>query len=170
MGTVDGHRAALAACRHRAVPLLFWHAGRVIAARLAGAGKAGVIDIDRTFTVASDVSLVELIRRASRRLVVVSPALSDLVAAALADRFRDLGQLTIAVVLDADPEVYRLGYGTTSALEKLRGASEQNHFDLRTQPGVRMGIVISDDVTMLFAPVPTLIRQTERNHFDRKDH
>jgi hypothetical protein len=116
-----------------------------------------VIDLERTFAVASDASLVELIQRASRRLVVVSPALTDPVAAALADRLSDLDQLAITVVLDADPEVYRLGYGTPSALDKVRQASKQSLFDLRVQPGVRIGVVISDDVTMLFAPVPMLI-------------
>jgi hypothetical protein len=116
-----------------------------------------VIDLERTFAVASDTSLVELIQRAKRRLVVVSPALNEPVAAALAERLKDLGQLAITVVLDADPEVYRLGYGTRSALDKVRQASKQSLFDLRVQPGVRIGVVISDDVTMLFAPVPLLI-------------
>ena len=116
-----------------------------------------MIDLERTFAVASDASLVELIQRAKRRLVVVSPALNEPVAAALADRLKDLGQLAITVVLDADPEVYRLGYGTRSALDKVRQASKQSLFDLRVQPGVRIGVVISDDVTMLFAPVPLLI-------------
>ena len=44
-----------------------------------------------------------------------------------------------------------------SALDVVRNASKANHFDLRVQPGVRIGVVISDDVTMLFAPVPMLI-------------
>jgi hypothetical protein len=94
---------------------------------------------------------------ASQRLVVISPALSDTVAVTLADRLRDLGQLAITVVLDADPEVYRLGYGTISALKQLQDASKLNQLDLRTQAGVRIGVVISDDVSMLFAPVPMLI-------------
>ena len=98
-----------------------------------------------------------MVRRASRRLVVVAPALTDRVAAALAGRLPDLGQLAITIILDADPEVYRLGYGTKSALDVVRNASKANQFDLRVQPGVRIGVVISDDVTMLFAPVPMLI-------------
>ena len=39
----------------------------------------------------------------------------------------------------------------------MRTASKANQFDLRVQPGVRIGVVISDDLTMLFAPVPMLI-------------
>ena len=63
-----------------------------------------MIDIERTFTVASDKSLVDLVRRASRRLVVVAPALTDGVAAALAGRLPDLGELAITIILDADPK------------------------------------------------------------------
>jgi hypothetical protein len=127
--------------------MIVWRADRMIAAGLLSAGRANVIDLDRTFVVASDVSLVELIRAAERRLVVVCPAVSDAVVAALIDRLIDLGPLAITVILDADPEVYRLGYGTTSALEKLRHASSQNQLDLRTQAGVRIGVVISDGTT-----------------------
>jgi hypothetical protein len=116
-----------------------------------------VIDTDRTFAVASDAGLVELIQSATRRLIVVAPAVTDRVAAALAGRLRDLGRVAITVILDADPEVYRLGYGTQSAFDVLRTASKVNQLDLRMQAGVRIGVVISDDVTMLFAPVPMLI-------------
>jgi hypothetical protein len=113
--------------------------------------------IDRTFTVASDTTLVDLIRRANRRLVVVAPAVTDAVAEAIVARLPDLGLVSITLILDTDPEVYRLGYGTPSALEKLRAASTPNMLDLREQRGVRIGVVISDDRTMIFAPAPMLI-------------
>jgi hypothetical protein len=112
---------------------------------------------ERTFTVASDENLVGLIQRASQRLVVVAPAVSDAVAEALIGRLRDLGRVAVTVILDADPEVYRLGYGTETALDRLRSASSDNLFDLRVQPGVRIGSVISDEIILFFAPVPQLI-------------
>jgi hypothetical protein len=115
------------------------------------------MDTSRTFTVASDENLIELITRASQRLVVVAPAITDPVAAALADRLQDRGNIAITVILDADPEVYRLGYGTESALDTVRTASAANCFDLRVQTGVRIGMVVSDEVILLFAPVPQLI-------------
>jgi hypothetical protein len=107
----------------------------------------------RTFAVASDEALVRLIARAIRRLVVVAPALTKAVADALALRFRDLGQLDVTVILDSDPEVYRLGFGDQSALEVIRESSAKSLFDLREQPGVRIGVVISDDTTMVYSPV-----------------
>lgn len=107
----------------------------------------------RTFTVATDAGIVALINDARRRLVVIAPALSLNVAQALVDRFDDLDTLDIRVIVDASPEVYRLGFGEHEALEKIRQASSQNLLDLREQPGVRIGVIISDEDTMIFAPV-----------------
>src|SRR5258708_7236152 len=65
----------------------------------------------------------------------------------------DLPALSLTVILDADAEVYRMGYGDPEALEIIRKASKEAMFDLREQPGVRIGVVISDDRTMVYAPV-----------------
>jgi len=110
-------------------------------------------DNTRAFTVASDAALIELIRGAKSRLAVISPALTKQVADALVARLGEQDRLYLTVVLDADPEVYRLGYGDPEALEIIRTASVEAHFDLREQQGVRIGVVISDETTMIFAPV-----------------
>jgi hypothetical protein len=68
-------------------------------------------DPTRTFAVASDDALIELLSSARSRLVVIAPALTKPVADAVARRFNELGQLSVTVILDADPEVYRLGFG-----------------------------------------------------------
>jgi hypothetical protein len=112
-----------------------------------------VADPARTFAVASDEALVALISRARSRLVVIAPALTKPVADAVSRRFDELGQLSVTVILDADPEVYRLGFGDQEALETIRVASAKALFDLREQPGVRIGVVISDDTTMVYSPV-----------------
>jgi hypothetical protein len=65
----------------------------------------------------------------------------------------DIPTLSLTVILDADAEVYRMGYGDPKALEIIRKASIETMFELREQPGVRIGVVISDDRTMVYAPV-----------------
>lgn len=112
-----------------------------------------MIDSDRTFAVASDEALVRLISSARRRLVVVAPALTQATADALSLRSNDLENLDVTVILDSDPEVYRLGFGDYTALETIRAASAKNLFDLREQAGVRIGVVIADDITMVYSPV-----------------
>jgi hypothetical protein len=107
----------------------------------------------RMFAVASDEALVELVARGRNRLVVIAPALTQAVADALSHRFDDLGRLDVTVILDSDPEVYRLGFGDQAALETIRAASANSLFDLREQAGVRIGVVISDDRMMVYSPV-----------------
>lgn len=109
--------------------------------------------MDRTFVTATDDRLIELITSAKHRLAVIAPGLTKRVAHAVAARMQDLPHLALTVVLDADPEVYRMGYGDTEALSIIRTASMKHMFDLREQPGVRIGLVISDDRTIAYAPV-----------------
>ncbi len=106
-----------------------------------------------TFTTAADEQLISLIRSAKDRLAVIAPGLSTDVARALAGRMNDLAELSLVIVLDADPEVYRMGYGDTEALSVIRRASVEHMFDLREHPGVRIGVVIFDDHAILYAPV-----------------
>ena len=107
----------------------------------------------RSFTTATDDSLIALINGARNRLAIIAPALTTPVAEALATRMADLPTLSLTVILDADAEVYRMGYGDPKALQIIRKASNEAMFDLREQPGVRIGVVISDDRTMVYAPV-----------------
>jgi hypothetical protein len=88
--------------------------------------------------------------------VIVSPALTEAVAQALANRL-DQGFDGATIILDADPEVYRLGFGTEAGFDLLSAAAMRNLLDLRVQQGVRIGVVIADDITMVFSPVPLLI-------------
>lgn len=106
-----------------------------------------------TFTSASDETIIALVSRARRRLVVVAPALSTNAARAVANRMNDLPDLSLSIILDADPEVYRMGYGEVEALELIRSAAAKASFRLREQPGIRIGLIISDDNTLIYSPV-----------------
>lgn len=116
-------------------------------------GEIFMTDKDRTFTVASDAAIVELIQNAKSRLVMIGPAFSSAVAKVLAKRMTELDQIDVRIVMDADAEVYRLGYGDPAALTIIRQAAAKNLLDLREQAGVRIGVVISDDRTMVYAPI-----------------
>ena len=110
-------------------------------------------NMTRTFTTATDESVVEMIKSAQRRLAVIAPGVTIPVARALAGRMTDLPELSLTVILDADAEVYRMGYGEPDALEVIRKASKDSMFDLREQAGIRIGIIIADDRTVVYAPV-----------------
>ncbi len=112
-----------------------------------------------TFTAATDDLLAEMIQRARRRIVFIAPGITEKVADALGRRFPDEGKLSLTVILDADPEVYRLGYGTMEGLSALRVHADQYGGTLRCQPGVRIGVLIADEQTLIYAPTPQLIEE-----------
>jgi len=109
------------------------------------------------FTVANDSSLIMLIRKAQRRLVFMAPAVSQLVAAALIERLESLGADAVTITLDVDAETYRLGYGDPCTLDTLYEATRRLGNPLRMQAGLRIGLLISDDLMMVYSPTPLLI-------------
>lgn len=110
----------------------------------------------RSITVADDAALCRLIQAANQRLVVLAPAVSKAIAAAITERLHTLGQ-AVSVILDVDPEVYRLGYGDQEALPILEAAFERAGGMLQRQTGVRVGLVISDERMMVYSPTPLLV-------------
>lgn len=100
----------------------------------------------RTFTTATDDSLISLIKDARHRIAFIAPALTTPVAQALATRIGNLPALSLTIILDADAEVYRMGYGDPEALEIVRKACNEAKFEMRQQPGVRIGVLISVSV------------------------
>lgn len=112
----------------------------------------------RLFTVASDETLRSMILSAKERLVLVAPGLSKEVALALADRIKsDGGPPELSVTLDVDPEVCRLGYGDIESFDLLRPIFASRTRVLQTQPGVRIGLVVSDSDVLVYSPTPELI-------------
>ena len=105
----------------------------------------------------TDADLTGLVSCVRRRLVVIAPGLSVPVAKAVAETWRRLGPLGVQVVLDADPEVCRMGYGDISALKLLYETAEQLGTKIHQQPGLRIGVVVTDETTAIFSPTPLLI-------------
>jgi len=112
-----------------------------------------------TFAAATDHLLAGMIQQARQRIVFISPGVTEAVAEALGKRFSEEGMLSLTIILDADPEVYRLGYGTMEGISALRKYADQFGGTLRCQPGVRIGVLISDEQTLIFSPTPLLIEE-----------
>lgn len=114
-------------------------------------------DCPEAFVVATTPVQAGIIRRARERVIVVAPALSPGLAAALVDRLPALPPSAITIVIDSDPEVYRLGYGTLEALEAVVAAAERRNVPIRRQRGVRIGLIVGDAETLIFTPTPALV-------------
>ncbi|HRP61787.1 MAG TPA: hypothetical protein PK400_00670 [Phycisphaerales bacterium] len=108
-------------------------------------------------TIANDQTIAEMIRSATQRVVYLAPGCSEVVAAALADQWRLLGTDAVTVIVDVDAEICRLGYGSLDALRSLKRIARAMRGMVHAQPGVRIGLVIADEQTLIFAPTPLLI-------------
>jgi hypothetical protein len=109
------------------------------------------------FKIATDEVLAGIVKAASRRLVVVAPAVTSAVANAISERATALRADAITLILDSDPEVYRLGYGTLEGLQEIEKAAGNHGITIRRQPGVRIGLIIADDQTLIFTPTARLV-------------
>ena len=61
-----------------------------------------------------DGQLIKLIEAAKRRLSFAGPGMNFEVANAISDRWNAMGPDAVQIILDADPEICRIGYGALS--------------------------------------------------------
>jgi len=120
------------------------------------------MNAERTFTNVDDKVLVKLISQAAQRVMFVAPGLRKEVADALVEAGLRLPD-RVTVVLDVDAEVCRLGYGDEVGLITIKAAAEQAGTRLQHHQGVRIGLLIADDITMIYSPVPLLIEAGSEN-------
>jgi hypothetical protein len=104
-----------------------------------------------------DKILIELIKSAGKRLIFMTPGMSKEVAEAFCSKWQELGAQAATVIIDADPEVCRLGYGTVDALSFLFRKAENIGGAVHQQPGIRIALLVADEKTIIYSPPPLLI-------------
>lgn len=107
-----------------------------------------------TFRAVDDAALSELISSARKRIVFIAPGLHEPVAAALGQRFSEIEELHITVIIDPDEDVCRIGYGDASGLKIIQKYAEKEGFWLKAQPGLRIGVLLADEQTLVWSPTP----------------
>ena len=110
-----------------------------------------------TFTVVNDKTLCDAVRATLQTLVYVAPGITKPVVDAIGESLRTKPHLLVTAIIDLDPEVYRLGFGTEEGLKALQDLAGQQHFALRQQEGLRVGLLVTDERTLVYAPTPLLI-------------
>ncbi|NCC04623.1 MAG: hypothetical protein EOM37_11420 [Proteobacteria bacterium] len=114
------------------------------------------MESNRTFTNVDDDVLVKRIAQAKQRVVFVAPGLRQAVAGILEKALDRLAK-NVTVILDVDAEVCRLGYGDENGLDAIQKAMVRQGKFVLHQPGVRIGLLIIDNDTIVYSPVPLLI-------------
>lgn len=107
-----------------------------------------------TFQQVNDDLLIELLANARQRVVFIAPGVHEPVAKALGRRFEEVDRLHVTVVIDLDEDVCRIGYGDVKGLQLLSGYAAKQSFALMTQPGLRIGVLLVDDLALVWSPTP----------------
>ena len=81
-----------------------------------------------TFTVVNDKTLCDAVRATLQTLVYVAPGITKPVVDAIGESLRTKPHLLVTAIIDLDPEVYRLGFGTEEGLKALQDLAGQQHF------------------------------------------
>lgn len=111
----------------------------------------------RAVTVANCETMVEMIRLAKRRIILMAPGVSHKVAKALVEGWQALPPDAVTVILDVSADVFRFGYGDLSALQLLEKTAADMGRMIDRQSGIRIGLLIVDDETLVYSPTPRLI-------------
>lgn len=106
--------------------------------------------MNRIFTFINSKKLIELIKLTENKLVLISPSIINEIAIAIAQQINEKKINSVEIILDSNPEAIRYGYGQIEAMKTL----EKFNVKIRVQRGIRIGIIITDDVSLMFTPTP----------------
>jgi hypothetical protein len=107
----------------------------------------------------TDALLIDAIEGASGRVVMIAPGVWPPLAHAITRAWQRLGNGRMTVILDIDPEIYRLGYGSLEGLQILQKAATAAGEALSEEPGIRICVLIVDEKTFVFSPTPCLVEE-----------
>lgn len=110
-----------------------------------------------TFTVINEATLVQALGQCTHRLVYIAPGITEAVAEAMSQLMAREHPPALTVIIDADPEVCRLGYGTVGGLKRLQVLATVQMLPIRYQPGLRLGVLVCDEQIFVYSPTPLLI-------------
>lgn len=110
-----------------------------------------------TFIVVNEKTLAAAVDRCRERLVYIAPGITEKIVAAMALAMQRTQPPSLTVIIDADPEVCRLGYGTVEGLKALQALAAGQMLPIRYQPGLRLGVLIADSEIAVYSPTPLLI-------------
>lgn len=110
-----------------------------------------------TFTVVNEAVLLRAVQQCSNRLVYIAPGITEPVVHAMGELMGRQPMPSLTVIVDTDPEVCRLGYGTLEGFKALQALAAAQMLLVRYQAGLRLGVLICDEEIAVYSPTPLLI-------------
>jgi hypothetical protein len=107
----------------------------------------------RTFTFINNEKLCAIIESAERHIIYAAPSVAKSVAQSLCTFVERNEGSTLRVIIDADPEPFRLGFGDPDGLALLVA----NRVDIRRAEGLRIAVLLADKDAWVYSPTPEII-------------
>ena len=104
------------------------------------------------FQTVTGATLSKHITAARERVVFVAPGVTEDVSRALVAAHR---RVSVTAILDLSEDAYRIGFGDVTGLCHLR--KHQSTMRLWQRSGLRLGLLIADDVVIVWSPTPQAV-------------
>jgi hypothetical protein len=111
------------------------------------------------FQAFTSTNMATLFAKAERTICYAGPGIQRPAADALIAAAARIGPDLITVCLDFDERVLRMGFGDLEAVKALKAAG----INVTTTPGLRMGLVVADDVGFSFTPTALYLEAEDQS-------
>lgn len=107
----------------------------------------------KTFTFINNARLCEIIESAERHIIYAAPSIAKSIAEALCEFRVRVDDGSLRVIIDVDPEPFRLGFGDHQGLKLLTDSG----VDVRRAEGLRIAVLLADKNAWVYSPTPEII-------------
>ena len=107
----------------------------------------------KTFTFINNEKLCDIVESARNHIIYAAPSISEAVAKSLCDFKEKNSDAALRVIIDADAEAFRLGFGEPAGLVLLT----EKQIDVRRAEGLRIGVFVADEDAWVYSPTPEII-------------
>jgi hypothetical protein len=107
----------------------------------------------KTFTFINNEKLCVISEAASRHVIYAAPSIAESVAKALCQFAERNENAALRVIVDANAESFRLGFGEQAGLALL----VEKHIDIRRAEGLRIAVLVADKNAWVYSPTPEII-------------
>src|SRR3982751_1431598 len=107
----------------------------------------------KTFTFINNEKLCEIIEDASQHIIYAAPSIAASVAQSLCGFAERNTDAALRVIVDANAEAFRLGFGEQAGLTFLA----DKRIDIRRATGLRIAVLVADENAWVYSPTPEII-------------
>lgn len=108
---------------------------------------------NKTFTFINNEKLCGIIKSAQNHIIYAAPSVSEAVAESLCKFKENNPTAALRVIIDANAEVFRLGFGEQAGLVLLSA----KQIDIRRAKGLRIAVLAADENAWVYSPTPEII-------------